>query len=87
MVQYQPDSRLLETRVWQWAAVHNAQQVDLQQLAIKLCPRRAYTYALPLFCDGDLETDPMTVNPEGVQYILKMYLHTMPQAFETWSLN
>jgi len=43
---------------------------------IKLCPRGAQTCALPLFCDRDLEINPMTLKLEGDRDILKMYFHT-----------
>jgi len=43
---------------------------------IKLCARTAQTYALPLFCDRDLEINPMILKLEGDLDILKMYLHT-----------
>jgi len=43
---------------------------------IKLCPRGAQTYALPLFCERDLEINPVTLKLEGDLNILKMYLQT-----------
>jgi len=39
---------------------------------IKLCPRGAQTCALPLFCDSDLEINPVTLKHEGDLDILKM---------------
>jgi len=51
-----------------------------QQVIIKLCPRRAQTCALPLFCDRDLEINPMTLKLEGDLNILKMYRHTENEA-------
>jgi len=48
------------------------------QYVIKLCPRRAQTCGQPLFCDCDLEINPMTLKLEGD--ILKMYLHTEDEA-------
>jgi len=47
---------------------------------IKLCPRGAQTCALPLFCDRDLEINPVTLKLEGDLDILKMYLHTKNEA-------
>jgi len=38
--------------------------------------RRAQTCALPLFCDSDLEINPVTLKLEGDLDILKMYLQT-----------
>jgi len=38
-------------------------------------PRRAQTYALPLFCDRDLEINPVTLKLKDDVDILKMYLH------------
>jgi len=38
--------------------------------------REAQTCALPLFCDRDLEINPMTLKLEGDLNILKIYLHT-----------
>jgi len=36
----------------------------------------AQTCALPLFCDRDLDINPMTLKLEGDLDILKMYVHT-----------
>jgi len=49
-------------------------------LIIKLCPREAQTCALPLFCDHDLEINPMTLKLESDLDILKMYPHTENKA-------
>jgi len=43
---------------------------------IKLCPRKAQTCALPLFCNHDLDTNPMTLKVKGDLDILKMHLDT-----------
>jgi len=43
------------------------------QITIKLCPSGAQTCALPLFCDRDLEINPMTLKLAGYRDILKMY--------------
>jgi len=40
----------------------------------------AQTYALPLFCDHDLDINPMTLKLEGDLDILKMYPHTENEA-------
>jgi len=37
----------------------------------------AQTGALPLFCDRDIEIDPMTLKHEGDLDILKMYILTL----------
>jgi len=50
------------------------------QTKIKLCPRGAQTCALQLFCDRDLEINPMTLKLEGVLDILKLYVHTDNEA-------
>jgi len=47
---------------------------------IKLCPRGAQTCALPLFCDRDLEINPVTLKLEGDQDILMANLHTENEA-------
>jgi len=47
---------------------------------IKLCPRRAQTCVLPLFCDCDLDINPMTLKLEGDLDILKTYLHAENEA-------
>jgi len=52
---------------------------EIQKL-IKLCPRGAQTCALPLFCDRDLEINPMTLKLEGDLDILKTYPHTKNEA-------
>jgi len=44
-----------------------------QQTIIKLCPRGAQTYALPLF--GDRDVDPITFKVEVNLDILQTYLH------------
>jgi len=49
-------------------------------IKIKLCPTGAQTCALPLFCDRDLEINPMTLKLEGDLDILKMYRHTENEA-------
>jgi len=51
-------------------------QTPTETTEIKLCPRGAQTCALPLFCDLDLEINPMTLKLENDLDILKMYLHT-----------
>jgi len=45
-------------------------------MTIKLCPRGAQTCALPLFCDRDLEINPMTLKLNRDLDILKMNLQT-----------
>jgi len=50
------------------------------QVIIKLCPRGAQTYALPLFRDRDLEINLMTLKLKGNQDSLKMYPHTENEA-------
>jgi len=47
---------------------------------IKLCPSGAQTCVLPLFCDRDLQINPMTLKLEGGQDILKMYPHNESEA-------
>jgi len=37
-------------------------------------------FALPLFCNRDLDINPMTFKPEGDLNILKMYFHTENEA-------
>jgi len=49
-------------------------------VTFKLCPKGAQTCALPLFCDRDLEINPMTLKLEGDLYILKMYPHAENEA-------
>jgi len=49
-------------------------------ILIKPCPRGAQTCALPLFCDRDLEINPMTLKFEDDLDILKMYPHTENEA-------
>jgi len=41
-----------------------------------LRPRETQTFALPLFCDSNLEINPMTLKLEGDLDSLKMHLHT-----------
>jgi len=48
--------------------------VNRNNYLIKLCPRGAQTCVLLLFCDRDREVNPMTLNLEGDQDIVKMYL-------------
>jgi len=47
---------------------------------IKPCYRGGQTCALPLFCDHDLEINPITLKLEGELNILNMYLHTENEA-------
>jgi len=47
---------------------------------IKLCSRGAQTCALPLFCDRDLEINPMTLKLESDLDVLKMYPQTENEA-------
>jgi len=42
---------------------------------IKLCPRGAQTCVLLLFCDRDREVNLMTLNLEGDQNMVKLYLY------------
>jgi len=59
----------------------NKDQLRLEtQRQIKLWPRGARTCALPLFCDRDLETNPLTLKLEGDLDVVKMYLHTENEA-------
>jgi len=51
-----------------------------QRNNIKLCPSGAQTCALPLFCNSDLEINPMTLKVKGDLDVLKMYLHTENEA-------
>jgi len=46
------------------------------QTTIKLCTSRAQTCELPLFCDRDLQINPMTLKLKGDLDILKMNVHT-----------
>jgi len=48
--------------------------------SIKLCLKGAKTCAPTLFCDRDLEINPMTLKLERDLDILKMYLHTENEA-------
>jgi len=46
----------------------------------KLRPRGAQTCALPLFCNHDLDINPMTLKLEGDLDVLKTYHHTENEA-------
>jgi len=48
--------------------------VSLSQTQIKLCPRGAQTCTQPLFCECDLEVNPMALKLSCDFDILKMYL-------------
>jgi len=45
-------------------------------LQIKLCPREAQTCARPLFCNCDLDIEPMTLQLHHDLAILKLYFYT-----------
>jgi len=61
-------------------ASFDAAFVKLLWPLVKLCPRKAQTCVLPLFCDRDFEINPMTLKVEGDLDILKMYPHAEIEA-------
>jgi len=46
-----------------------------ENIHIKLCPRGAQTCKLPLFCNSDLEINPMTLKLKADLDILQIYLY------------